>query len=541
MSQMDWSASLDFGTGDAYRRLAIPAPERRGDRLFIDSGSLTELSRTAFSEIAFKYPLGHLELLASILADTAATGREKFVAETLIRNAAIAAEGILPMCQDTGTALIYGWKGSDLTTRKQDAAQVASEVVLSADDTAALASGASEAYRERFLRKSQIGPESVLTEKNTRDNLPALIDLRAVPGAHYRFLFAAKGGGSTSRTSLTMESPAILRQEALEAVLAARIKSLGSSGCPPYTIAIVLGGAAPSQTLYALELAAWGLLDRLPAMAGADGSPLRSAEWEERAARIAAETGIGAQWGGAHLALETRFIRLSRHAATLPLAVGVSCSAHRKARAIVDESGWRIEKMEEDPGRFLPPSRALLPDTVEIDLDAPKAEWLEILRSLPAGTAVSLSGTVTVARDLAHARIAAALRDGKEAPACFRDHPIFYAGPTDPAPGAVTGSFGPTTASRMDSYLEPLMKKGASIVTIAKGSRGKEAAATIASAGGVYLACIGGAAAITARENVVESSIIDYADLGMEAVRSVRLKGLPALVIIDAKGRNFYS
>ncbi|MFZ3109686.1 MAG: fumarate hydratase [Rectinemataceae bacterium] len=529
MSQMDWSASLDFGSGDSYRKLPIPAPKHRGDRLLIDSENLAELSRTAFSEIAFKYPLGHLELLAAILTDEAATGKEKFVAETLIRNAAIAAEGVLPMCQDTGTALVYGWKGADLTTSPD------------ADDAAALAKGVSDAYREKFLRKSQIGPESVLDEKNTRDNLPALIDLRAVSGAQYRFLFAAKGGGSTSRTSLTMESPAMLRQETLETLLATRIKSLGASGCPPYTIAVVLGGATPSQTMYTLELAAWGLLDKLPARAGADGSPLRSVEWEERAARIAAETGIGAQWGGAHLALETRFIRLSRHAATLPLAVGVSCSAHRKARAVVDEGGWRIEKMEEDPGRFLPASRALLPDAVEIDLDAPKAEWLYTLRNLPAGTGVSLSGTVTVARDLAHARIAAALRDGKEIPDYFRDHPIFYAGPTDPAPDAISGSFGPTTASRMDSYLEPFMEKNASLVTIAKGARGKEAAAAIASAGGVYLACIGGAAAITARENVIGSTIIDHADLGMEAVRSVRLKGLPALVIIDANGRNFYS
>ncbi len=529
MSHVDWSGSLDFGRDDDYRTLPIPAPERRGDRLLLEADSLAELSRTAFSEIAFSYPLGHLELLAAMLADEAASGREKFVAETLIRNAAIAAEGILPMCQDTGTALVYGWKGGDLAT------------VRGADDSSALARGASDAYRERSLRKSQIGPESVLAEKNTKDNLPALIDLRAVSGAQYRFLFAAKGGGSTSRTSLSMESPAILRQETLESILAARIKGLGASGCPPYTIAVVLGGTTPSHSLYALELAAWGLLDTLPGDACADGSPLRSAEWEERVARIAAETGIGAQWGGRHLALETRFIRLSRHAATLPLAVGVSCSAHRKARAIVDESGWRIERMEEDPSRFLPPSRALLPGAVAIDLDAPKAEWLQTLRGLPAGTGVLLSGRVTVARDLAHARIATRLMDGKEIPSYFRDHPVFYAGPTDPAPGVVSGSFGPTTASRMDSYLGALTQRGASLVTIAKGSRGKDATAAIASAGGVYLACIGGAAALMARENVLDSRIIDFADLGMEAVRSVRLKDLPALIIIDSKGANFYS
>jgi fumarate hydratase class I len=290
-----------------------------------------------------------------------------------------------------------------------------------------------------------------------------------------------------------------------------------------------------------MELAAFGLLDGLPGTAEADGSPLRSAEWEDIVAKIAAESGTGAQWGGRHLALETRFIRLSRHAANLPLAIGVSCSAHRKARAFVDDSGWHIEKMEDDPGRLLPRESAVLPDAVEVDLDAPAREWMEKLRRLEAGAAVSLSGTVTVARDLAHARVAAQLRDGQPMPTYFTDHPIFYAGPTDPAPGAVTGSFGPTTASRMDSYLEPFMKRGASLVTIAKGARGKEAAAAIAGAKGIYLACVGGAAAIMARDHVVESRIIDHADLGMEAIRAVRLKNLPALVVIDARGTNFYS
>lgn len=537
MSHSDLSRFLDFGSADLYKKLDLPPPHWDSGRLIVDSESLAALSRTAFSEIAFKYPRGHLELLAAILKDEEASPNEKFVVEMLLRNAAIAAESLLPMCQDTGTALIYGWKGGGIEMSPSDASDDAADD----DDAATLARGAAEAYAERRLRKSQQGPESVLAERNTKDNLPALVDLRAVPGSAYRFLFAAKGGGSTSRTSLSMESPAILRREALEAVLTARIKALGASACPPYTIAAVLGGSSGSQALYAMELAAFGLLDGLPGSAEADGSPLRSAEWEEIVAKIAAESGTGAQWGGRHLALETRFIRLSRHAANLPLAIGVSCSAHRKARAFVDESGWHIEKMEDDPGRLLPRESAVLPNAVEVDLDAPAGEWMEKLRQLDAGTAVSLSGTVTVARDLAHARVAALLRDGQSMPAYFTDHPIFYAGPTDPAPGAVTGSFGPTTASRMDSYLEPFMKRGASLVTIAKGARGKEAAAAIAGANGIYLACVGGAAAIMARDHVVESRIIDHADLGMEAVRAVRLKNLPALVVIDARGANFYS
>jgi len=534
MSQAGLTPYLDFANRDAYAKLDLPAAEARAGRLYIDAAGLEELSRKAFSEIAFKFPRGHLELLARILEDPEASANEKFVAAALLRNAAIAAEGLLPICQDTGTALIYGWKGSRISIVSADGADEADEAIP-------LAKGAEEAYSERRLRKSQLGPEAVLTEKNTKDNLPAMLDLRAVPGSEYRFLFAAKGGGSTSRTSLSMESPAILRRDVLEKTLASRIKALGASGCPPYTIAIVLGGSSPSQTLYALELAAYGLLDKVPQSAKAPGAPLRSEEWEAIAKAAAEATGIGAQWGGKYLALETRFLRLSRHAANLPLAIGVSCSAHRKARAIVDESGWYLEKMENDPGRLIPKSSPLIPGAVEIDLDAPSSVWLEALRKLPAGTGVSLSGTVTVARDAAHARIAAAMRDGKAVPSYFSEHPIFYAGPTDPAPGQASGSFGPTTASRMDSYLEPLLRQGASLVTIAKGGRGREAVAAIAAAGGVYLACIGGAAAITAREHVLESKVIDHADLGMEAVRLVRLKNLPALVIIDARGSSFYS
>jgi len=528
MSHADLYRYLDFGGKDDYQKLDLPAPVLRDGILEIEPDTLAELSRIAFSEIAFKYPAGHLELLAAILRDEKAGESEKFVVETLLRNAAIAAEGVLPMCQDTGTALIYGWKGEGVGTAG------------GADAAEALSRGAAKAYAERRLRKSQLGPLSATAEKNTGDNLPAAIDLRAVPGDCFRLLFAAKGGGSSSKTSLSMESPTVLRGEGLEKALAARIGVLGASACPPYSIAVALGGATPSQTLYAMELAAWGLLDRLPAETAADGSPLRSAEGEAIVKRLATGTGVGAQWGGKHLALETRFIRLSRHAANLPLAVGVSCSAHRKARAYVDESGWYLEKLEDDPARLLPASRAAFRGAARIDLDEPRETWLEALRRLPAGSAVLLSGTVTIARDLAHARIAAAMERGAPPPEYFVEHPVFYAGPTDPAPGAVTGSFGPTTAARMDPYLAPFTAAGASLVTIAKGPRGKAAAEAIAAARGVYLAGIGGAAAIAAREQVVDSRIIDYEDLGMEAVRLVTLRDYPAIVVIDASGASFY-
>jgi len=528
MSHTDLSRYLDFGGKDHYGKLDFPVPERRSGGLFVRSEFLSDLANRAFSQIAFKFPLGHLEKLKEILHDETATQNEKYVAGTLIRNAAIASEGIFPICQDTGTALMYGWKGVGFHQEARD------------DDALYLASGAASAYKEHRLRASQLGPKSFTTEKNTGDNLPALVDIRSVTGDEYRFLFAAKGGGSTSRTSLTMETPAILRQDVLENVLAARIKALGAAGCPPYTIATVLGGVSPSQTLYALELATFGLLDSLPEESEGNGSPLRSREWEAIVDRLAADTGIGAQWGGKYLSLESRVIRLSRHAANLPLAMGVSCSAHRKARAFVDESGWYLEKMEEDPARLLPESIPLLPDAVEIDLDSPRENWLRRLRELPPGSTVLLTGTVTVARDAAHARAAATVRNGGQIPSYFVDHPIFYAGPTEPAPGESTGSFGPTTGSRMDSYLAPFMNLGASLITIAKGGRGKEATDAIAGHGGVYLGTIGGAAAITAKNHVLDSRIVDYADLGMEAVRLVRLNRLPAIVIIDARGSSFY-
>lgn len=556
MSQFNLYEFLDFGSLEDYERLNFPAPEKDNGRILADPVILRELANRAFTEIAYRYPCGHLEELAKILKDKAAAEAEKFVAASLLRNAAIAAEGFYPMCQDTGTALIYGWRGNGL-------------VGGTADEAAWLAKGASEAYTRNVLRNSQLGPLTMLEEKNTGDNLPAGVDIRSVPGNEYRFLFAAKGGGSTSRLSLNMESPSLLKEDRLKTVVAERIQKLGAAGCPPYTIGMVLGGTSPSQTMYALELAVYGLLDKLPtvemeraATIFADllpdgkspgktsvfaqqgflpGMGIRSIEWEEILYEMGVQTGIGAQWGGRHLALKTRAIRLSRHAANLPLAIGISCSAHRKARAVMNEQGWFLEKLESDPARFLPASMEVLPGAYEIDLDTDQEKWLEKLRSLSAGTPVLLSGTVTIARDAAHARLETMAKSGVPIPDYFREHPIFYAGPTEPLPGRSSGSFGPTTASRMDNYLEFFMEKGASLVTIAKGNRSNEAQHAIRKARGVYLAAIGGAAALTAREHVLESQIVDFADLGMEAVRLVRVVRLPAIVVIDASGHSLYA
>lgn len=531
MSASSTFSLLDFGAEGDYEKLDLPPPKERNGRLDIEADSLEKLSFQAFSEIAFRFPRGHLEQLSLILKDPDASPNEKAVASMLIRNAVVASEGILPLCQDTGTALVYGWKGEGLAVTESDGVGF----------EGALAAGAAKAYKARRLRASQLGAESALSERNTGNNLPASIDIRSTSGGDFRMVFAAKGGGSTSRTSLSMESPSILKPEKLEKVLEARIKALGAAGCPPYTIAMVLGGTTPAQSLYMMELAALGLLDGLPAHSPADGSPLRDREWEEIAQRLAANSKIGGQWGGRHLALETRFIRLSRHAANLPLAIGVSCSAHRKARAYINSKGWYLEKLEDDPARFLPAEMTILEKSRHIDLDAPREAWLAELRSLPSGSTVELSGTVTLARDAAHARILTLLSQGGKIPDYFLDHPVFYAGPTEPAPGAITGSFGPTTASRMDDYLPHFMPKGGSLVTIAKGGRGAAAQAAIGEFKGIYLSCVGGAAALLARDHVTESRIVDHADLGMEAIRLVRLRRMPALVVIDARGFNFYS
>lgn len=528
MSHIDVSSLLDFGTADEYRKLDLPPPIRQGTRLSFDAESLEILSKQSFIDIAYFYPKGHLEKLSAILDDEKASENEKFVALTLLRNAVISSEGIYPMCQDTGTALIYGWKGAEYFSDSKR------------DDAEALACGAGLAYKERRLRNSQLGPLAAIAEKNTQDNLPAFVDIRLSGDPTYRFLFAAKGGGSTSKASLTMESPSILSGERLKETLAARIAALGTSACPPYTIGIVLGGATPSQALAAMELAVYGMFDTLPEQASGDGTAIRSREWEAIALGLARATKAGAQWGGSHLALETRFIRLARHAANLPLAIGVSCSAHRKARAYLDESGWYLEEMERDPGRLVPKNLSIHGDELNIDLSRPLEEWLGQLQSLPCGTRLTLSGEVCLARDAAHRRIADGLAEGREMPSYMAMHPVFYAGPTEALPGNVSGSFGPTTSSRMDNYLEPLLSKGGSLVSIGKGGRSASAKRTLATHKGVYLACIGGAAAITARDHIIESRIVDYSELGMEAVRIVSLDKLPAIVIIDSKGSDFY-
>jgi len=541
MSYEDFIDYLWFGRPEDYVRLDFPAPERRDGSVIVCRRDLSSLAERAFSEIAFRLPRAQAEKIAAIAGDATAAPTERFIATSLLQNAAVAAEGIFPLCQDTGSALVYGWRGEYVETRGWQGEADRGEPGNGAEaegDRRSLAAGAGRAYAANRLRASQLRPLDVLHEKNTNNNLPAGIDIRTVPGRAYHLLFCAKGGGSTGKTTLTMESPALLEPTRLKQLLSSRISALGASGCPPYTISAVMGGTSPSQTLYALELATYGLLDRLPA--DGQGAAIRSVDWENIMFDLAKDCGIGLQWGGSHMALDARFVRLSRHAANLPVALGVSCAAHRKALAYVDERGWFLERLEDDPARLLPPGTAILPGAVPIDFDGPPEEWLEKLRSLPAGATLLLSGTVTLARDAAHARLLSLIGRGEPLPRSVRGHPIFYAGPTEAKDGQATGSIGPTTAKRMDFYMEPLLSKGVGLVTIGKGERGRDATDAISRFGAVYLAAIGGTAALNARNHVATSAIEDYADLGMEAIRHVRLVGLPAIVAIDARGTSIY-
>ena len=532
MSRITFEDQLDFGIPEDYERLAMPGPSRDASgRLVLPVSTLEELAERAFSDIAFKLPLEQAAAFGAVARDQAASEADRFVAAELLRNAVIAAEGLLPLCQDTGTAIVYGWKGSGLATVGADPG----------GDAAALARGTARAYAGHLLRNSQLAPLGFMDEVNTGDNLPLVADLRAVAGDEYRFCFSAKGGGSANRTSLSMESPALLDAAALEARLRERIGSLGASACPPYRISLVLGGQSPEEALHALSLTSLGLLDRLGTVTEGNGGALRDPEWEARMLAIARSTRVGAQFGGSALALAARAIRLPRHAASLPLAMGVACAAHRRARALVTEDGVFLERLEADPARFLPQELPALPGARHVDLDRPQAELARELGSLEPGSFLLLSGTVVTARDAAHARFRVLVEGGKPLPDYLSRHGVFYAGPTEAAPGQASGSFGPTTGGRMDSYMEMLVSRGASLVSIAKGGRSPEAARAIGGGGGVYLACVGGAAALAARENVLSSEIIDYPELGMEAVRRVVLRDLPAMLVVDGHGRDFYA
>ena len=493
--------------------------------------TLGQLAREAFGEVNFFLRAGNLEQWAAVLDDPAAGPNDRYVAAALLANAAISAEGVLPLCQDTGTASVMAVKGES--------------VVTGCDDAAELAAGAAAAYAGRHLRCSQLAPASMCQERNTGTNLPAQIDLYAAAGSQYRFLFIAKGGGSSNKTALYQKTKALLNDAALDDFLRQQVRALGVAACPPYHLALVVGGTSPEFNLKVLKLATAGALDYLPETGGDNEELYRDRRWEERLLEIAASSGLGAQFGGRCLALDARVVRAVRHGGSCPVSLGVSCSAHRNALGRIGPDGVFLEELDRNPGAFSPrPWRCSMSGPAggarRVDLDQPMDEIRRQLGRCPVGTLLLLSGTMLLARDLAHARFHELLEAGRPLPDYLSQRVICYAGPAQTPPGSVIGSFGPTTAERMDDYLPELMAQGASLVTVAKGNRSAAVVAACRAQGGFYLGTIGGAAAWLAKEHVLESEVIDYADLGMEAVRRIKVKDLPAFMVIDDKGNDLY-
>lgn len=498
-----------------------------GEALAVDFSGLALLAAEAFSDLAFYLRPAFLKRIRAIVDDPRASDNERFVAGAILRNAAIAGEGVLPLCQDTGSAQVVGFKGH--------------RVLTDGRDEEALTSGLRDVYRKRNLRYSLVAPLSVFEEANTGTNLPAQVDLLASEGEEYHFYFMAKGGGSSNKTALFQESKALLEEKKLEAFLAEHVRALGVAACPPYRLAVVLGGLSPEMTMKTVKLASAGFLDSLPTRGKKSGIAFRDAEWEGRLAKIAEETGLGAQFGGRFLVHEARFIRLPRHAGSCPVGIGVSCNADRNCRGKITAEGLFIEQLEKDPGRFLEgiPSGSA-PGATAVDLDRPIADILRDLSALSVGTMVRLSGPLVVARDIAHARIWKMFKETGRLPDYFKNHPVYYAGPAKTPRGMASGSFGPTTAQRMDGYLPALMAAGASKITLAKGNRSPKVVEACREHGGFFLGTIGGAAALIAKEHITRSEVIDFADLGMEAVRRIVVKDLPAFLIYDDKGGDLY-
>ena len=490
---------------------------------------LTFLSRTAFHDISFMLRPAHLKQVAAILEDPEASANDKNVALTMLRNAEVAAHGVLPFCQDTGTATIMGKKGQAVWT--------------GGGDEAALARGVYEAYTEENLRYSQNAPLTMWEEKNTGTNLPAQIDLHAVDGDAYKFLFVAKGGGSANKTYLFQETRATVVPGKLEAFLSEKMKTLGTAACPPYHLAFVIGGTSAETCLKTVKLASTKYLDELPTTGNEHGRAFRDVEMEERLLEAARASGIGAQFGGKYFALDVRVIRLPRHGASCPIGMGVSCSADRNVKAKINRDGVWIEQLETDPGRYIPSEYRRLDssaEAVKVDLDRPMQEILAQLTQYPVTTPLALSGTIVVARDIAHAKLKERLDETGELPVYLKNHPVYYAGPAKTPTGYASGSFGPTTAGRMDSYVDLFQSHGGSMIMIAKGNRSQQVTDACKKYGGFYLGSIGGPAALLAQENIKKVELVEFPEIGMEAVWKIEVENFPAFILVDDKGNDFF-
>ncbi|MET8852370.1 fumarate hydratase [Amycolatopsis sp. NPDC004625] len=498
--------------------------------LKITPEALTTLARTAITDIQHLLRTSHLQQLKAIVDDPEASGNDRFVAMDLLRNAAISAGGVLPMCQDTGTAIVIGKRGEGVLT--------------GGDDERALSQGIFDAYQQLNLRYSQMAPVNFWDERNTGTNLPAQIELYHKDGdPTYEFLFMAKGGGSANKTFLYQETKAVLNPKRLARFLDEKLRSLGTAACPPYHLAIVVGGMSAEFNLKVAKLASARYLDNLPQEGSELGHAFRDTDLEQQVLEMTRQFGIGAQFGGKYFCHDVRVIRLPRHGASCPVGIAVSCSADRQAKAKITADGVFIEQLERDPARFLPDvtEEDLSDDVVAVDLNRPMAEIRAQLSQLPVKTRLSLTGPLVVARDIAHAKIAERLDAGEEMPEYLKNHPVYYAGPAKTPEGYVSGSFGPTTAGRMDSYVEQFQAAGGSLVMLAKGNRSKQVTDACRAHGGFYLGSIGGPAARLAQDCIKQVDVLEYAELGMEAVWKIEVEDFPAFVVIDDKGNDFFA
>ena len=492
--------------------------------------ALTLLAAEAFHDVSHLLRPSHLRQLRAILDDPEASSNDKFVALDMLKNANIAAGGVLPMCQDTGTALVFAKKGQRVWTE-------------GGDDEPALARGIFKTYIETNLRYSQVAPLDMYEERNTGTNLPAQIDIQAVPGDAYKFLFIAKGGGSANKTFLYQQTKALLNPQSLLKFLDEKIRTLGTAACPPYHLAIVIGGTSAEMTLKTVKLASCRYLDSLPTQGSASGHAFRDLGLEEEVLQLTRRMGIGAQFGGKYFCHDVRVIRLPRHGASCPVGIGVSCAADRQILGKITAQGVFLEQLEANPAQYLPEisSEELGGPVVRIDLNRPMSEIRRTLSQHPIRTRLALSGPMIVARDIAHAKLKERLDRGEGLPEYFKQHPVYYAGPAKTPKGYASGSFGPTTAGRMDSYVDQFQAAGGSLVMLAKGNRSRQVTEACKKHGGFYLGSIGGPAARLAQDCIKKVEVIEYQELGMEAIWRIEVEDFPAFMVVDDKGNDFFA
>jgi fumarate hydratase, class I len=531
MSKFFYQPILSIGKDDTkYRLLTKDYVKKvnfeKSSILKIDKEALTLLAFEAFSDVSHLLRVSHLKLLKKIINDPEASENDKYVAFEMIKNAVISAEGIFPMCQDTGTAIIMGKKGEDTK--------------IDGDDEEALSRGVFDAYTNKNLRYSQNSPINLYEEKNTGTNLPAQIELYSVKGAEYSFLFIAKGGGSANKTFLFQKTKAVLNPDSMVSFLKEEIKHLGTAACPPYHLSIVIGGTSAEFNLKTVKLASAGYLDTLPLKGNEFGQGFRDIELEKKILDITRDCGFGAQFGGKYFCHDVRVVRLPRHGASCPIGIGVSCSADRNIKGKITKDGVFLEQLEKNPEKYLPDSSFKDDSAVKIDLNMPMNKLREILSKYPVSTRLSLSGKIVVARDIAHAKLKERLDSKGNIPDYIKNHIIYYAGPAKTPEGWPSGSFGPTTAARMDPYVPIFQEKGASMIMLAKGNRSKIVTDSCRKYGGFYLGSIGGPAARLAKECITDVKVLEYEELGMEAIFIIEVKDFPAFIIVDDKGNDFF-